>query len=289
MAGISSQAAGKLENKYKYNKGSELQHQEFSDGSGLELYSTEFRSLDPQLGRWWQINPKPNNDESPYASMGNNPMLHNDPLGDTSLPQALFGAKTGKGDFSGHLQNSTSQDYENEPIKAAGRDIFHAVVSLIGLNAIDDFVADRQEGKNSAGEIAAGVINVGLATTRGEGEGLGEFNSPKSVVSKLNLEKSLASEAQMAEPGDIISGGPHLTPLRKASDLATEYGGQSSDWVKKTSSSYVAKDNTRIAVHWEENLLTGQRVNQKTNFSLAPLPKAPNGISFYKMPFTGQN
>src|SRR5690606_15897261 len=66
---------------YRYGfQGSEKDNEVKGIGNS---YTTHFRQLDPRLGRWLSIDPKATPWESPYISMGNNPILHNDPLGDT--------------------------------------------------------------------------------------------------------------------------------------------------------------------------------------------------------------
>jgi RHS repeat-associated protein len=83
MSGISSKAIGPIDNKYKFNEGSELESKEFSDGSGLDLYATEFRNYDPQTGRFLLIDPLAEFNEfwTPYNYCNNNPIIFNDPLG----------------------------------------------------------------------------------------------------------------------------------------------------------------------------------------------------------------
>jgi RHS repeat-associated protein len=89
MAGISSNAAGRLENKRKFNG------IEQTTDLDINQYDAFFRTMDPQLGRWWQIDPKIDNMQawSPYNSMFDNPIRYQDFLGDEPNPADLRGVK----------------------------------------------------------------------------------------------------------------------------------------------------------------------------------------------------
>jgi RHS repeat-associated protein len=100
MAGISSKALGfgNPSNKKKFN-GKEEQRQEFSDGSGLELYDFHARNYDAQIGRWHNIDPLADQTPSvsPFVFVMNNPIMLIDPdgrtiSGDTAMVSKLESA-----------------------------------------------------------------------------------------------------------------------------------------------------------------------------------------------------
>ncbi len=81
MAGISEIAiagANYTKNRKEYNG---IEHTTDLD---MNQYDAFYRTPDPQIGRFWQIDPEVEalSSSSPYESMGNNPVAFVDPLGD---------------------------------------------------------------------------------------------------------------------------------------------------------------------------------------------------------------
>ncbi len=103
MAGISSKAAGMIENKKKYNS------YEYNTDFDLNWNESYYRTHDPQLGRFLQIDPKPSYDESPFAAMGNNPIKYNDLLGDK---YKLNGSDDDKKAYLEYLHDLTGNTYK---------------------------------------------------------------------------------------------------------------------------------------------------------------------------------
>ncbi len=134
MAGISSKAAGMTENKKKY------QQYEFNSDFDINLYESFYRSHDPQLGRFWQIDPRPNDSESTYAAMGNNPIKNIDVLGDSILGRSNNStANTIESKINSQVTENTNDITKNNVKLHANRNTI--VAALFGFRKIskDDF------------------------------------------------------------------------------------------------------------------------------------------------------
>jgi len=148
-------AVGIEANNYQYN-GIEL-----VEDFGLHINHAQFRSLDPQTGRWWQIDPMAEKFYawSPYNSNLNNPVRYDDPKGDCPLcPVAPiiiggligFGVdlsfQVGKNIYEGGLQNAFSRfDFKSAAISATAGALggFAAInITSMGVPAVEAITAN---------------------------------------------------------------------------------------------------------------------------------------------------
>jgi len=269
-------------------------------GGSEGLYFFGSRWVDVSLGRFTQADtliPEASQGTQAwdrYAYSSNNPINYNDPSGHCAIsPSAISGSVIG---FVGSCIKDLADAYdayqagETRPailyLEATG--LIDVLVST--ANNVQQMNSDvRTVFSNAPLEerilpsIRVGTFAVGTAATfvgagqlavqgvsssfAGKGINANEFGPASSYANKVLLQKQLASQQQMGETGFSLSGAGTKTPLRDASRLANQYGGNPSDWAKMGSSSYTAWDGIQFETHWYKNLSTGFSTEFKVSFT----------------------
>jgi len=149
-------------------------------------------------------------------------------------------------------------------------------IADVGFFAYDVYKFARDPSWSNAGDLALDAVgllplipSVGLIKAAGKGidkaiDASKTVERAENAADAVRLKKSLASEQQMKEVGKAIAGAGTEVPLREADRLSKTYGGNPSQWAKKTSSSFTVPDGARFETHWYENAKTGQRIEYKT-------------------------
>lgn len=202
MAGISDKAikTNYADNKYRFNKGSELQNKEFSDGTGLEWYDSEARIYDDQLGRFLQVDPEPTKDGqeslTPYQFGSNEPIRYNDPSG--KCPSCILGLIIGAAvDYGAQVAKNLADG------KSWRESLTHVNGTEIAISAAAGFITSGVSAIYSDAAIAGTTMlaskQVATAAVAG-------------VTSVLNQ----ANDAQ-------VKGEPlELSPIKMLTDIATD-------------------------------------------------------------------
>lgn len=156
MAGISSNAlkgTNYVANRKKYNG------IESTTELDLNTYDAYYRNLDPQLGRWWQVDPKTEAaiSESPYVSMGNNPVKNTDPLGDYFF--GLFGSTSAQRQAAKEVAAQTGGQVINKLRRnihvnySTSEKTFNPETGTIDNTAVGHTVSFRENGHVETGSV----------------------------------------------------------------------------------------------------------------------------------------
>ena len=262
----------------KFAKG--FTNHEQTDPSGLIYMQARFYA--PMYGRF--LSPDPARDQhfeqtqswNIYSYVQNDPTMRIDPTGMVNVFKDDYNAlKQGVRDFAKGFARGMKNFGKDTGSSLLG----HETMTAMGVNTstkgetLTDSIKNGSQAESfghlvaavapflipGAGEEAGGA-RLGAEVSEGATSG----REASSAVSGMNLQKQLASEAQLSEPGSAMAGVGERKAFNDAGKKAAAYGGDATDYKKMTSSTFEAKDGTRFETHWVQNTKTGEGYEHKT-------------------------
>ncbi|WP_344980130.1 RHS repeat-associated core domain-containing protein, partial [Compostibacter hankyongensis] len=197
MAGISTLAPLRLENRFKYN-GKELNHLEFSDGVGLDIYDYGFRNYDPQIGRFIEQDPITDNlaTLSPYQYAANDPIANIDvdglvpfgiPCPGTSS-MAIFFEKVGAG----------ISQFANSPLARA---LSISIHTLQDAGMVQNAISTSNMINNAFTAVGVGIASSPIFDRSGNLLGTDDqgLQGDAIIMDKANFKQNMSHEDAMRE------------------------------------------------------------------------------------------
>jgi RHS repeat-associated protein len=173
-------------------------------------YTTFYRALDPRLGRWFSIDPKTKETpfESPYVSMGNNPIWYNDILGDKPTPKEAAA-------MSAHVYGDKSDKILKGGWKVSDKKI-DGVVLRDGETGLYSKLYERTIKKGEhKGEIEYVYATAGTQDAKDAKDAKEDALQPLGLSSQYDLSvknakqisKSLGKNTELTFTGHSLGGG----------------------------------------------------------------------------------
>jgi len=240
---------------------------------------------------------------SPYASNYDNPIRYNDFLGDQpggpGDRNRRDGINTGPGDAdyyyrednNGAIVSSSSQDYAQNPVKAAVNDAVYLVASVTGFNSLDNYIYNRVAGQNSPKQVVTETVHLGLSLSGGKNGKPGEVPTERpgevAMTEKSSVTAPVAAptEATAAAPGAQraaqYSAGWANGSLKEAIDQFAPgaegtASGQKTIYTNSTTGVQVVADNAGNYFRVQNTNLPGRRTYLDLNGNV-PNNKVVNG------------